>query len=819
MKKSKLLVFSLASVLMLAGCGDNQPSSSSSEANSSTNTSEVVSSSEETNSSSSEEANSSSSESVSSSESSSEPVIETATIKKINNFVSDGTLNVSEGDNVEVESSITLTFAEPVTDKMYQIAVNKTIADMSWNEDNLSCFYTLDAAKDEELTISIIEKNPDSENGYKITFEQGEHYTVLGIVSGEKYEPVDGWDDEIEEWVSEYVYFAIIVDDGYILSKPILSSPEYGDSSLSPNEDGLYYIDYLTEDSTLIINVDKATEHTITYTGAENLDETQSNLPTTFMGGDTITFKFIGKAGYNVTAVSVDPYDYSYYYQNDYSNYTIKLPNEDVRITITTSVSYTISLASTEHLSNIGFYSSTSYSKNSEGKTALELSGEITTITNGTRFYVAFDVEDGYKVSEIVGNEVAGLAEGIENYYKATDGRYIFNCKMYGETSLKAITVTKKTVTLDSSVDSDKATLIFDNDVNSFFPGDDAKFNFLLTDTGNTRIGKVYICYTNEEGKAIEEEITYSNYYQCYSFVMPNADVTIKAEIIDIVKATLSYTNTAGDLVKSITITGATSGSKLSDSVATLETFEENESININITAGTNHSKKVKANLVTADATTEIALTLNVKTGKYSGSVSLPVGGATIQIVEGEDATVRTLTVPTGSSIEYYTSTDASSKVTSLGNLYDMDVFYFAVNDTPEEGYSLSVKVKINDEEVSSLTKTTIGGVAAYKVTVTGNVEIVVEQVKSVSLTISGAEYEGDGSDILFNYDTDDYLQVSNGSIAYGTRFYLEDYDYGREIETITIGGVSATADYSLDGFRGVYTATGDIVITLSEPY
>ncbi len=813
MKKTKLLVISLASVLMIAGCGE-VTNSSSSEENSSAQTSSSASSSSESTSSSSSENTSSSSES------SIEPVIETATIKKINNFVTDGTLNVSEGDNVELKSTITLTFAEAVTDKMYQIAVNKTIADMSWNADNLSCFYILDAAKDEELTISIIEKNPNSENGYKVTFEQGEHYTVLGIVSGEKYEPIDEWSDEIGEWVTDYVYFAIIVDDGYILAKPILSSPEYGDSSLSPNEQGLYCIDYLTEDSTLIINVNKATEHTITYTGSENLDATQSNLPTTFMGGDTVTFKFIAKTGYTVTAVSVQPYDYSYYYQKDYSNYTITLPNEDVQIAITTSVAYEISFASTEHLSNVGFYSSADYSHNSEGETALELSGEITSVSNGTRFYVAFNVEDGYKVSEIVGAEVEGLAFGVEAYYKATDGRYIFNCYMYGETALKAITVTKKTITLDSSADSDEVSLVFDNDNNTFFPGDDVGFDFLLTDEENTRIGTVYYCYTDADGKEVETEIQASRWYDhSYNFTMPDANVTIKVEVIDIVKATVSYTNTAGNLVKSVSIVGATSGSKLDSTTTTSDAFEEKETLNISIAAGSDHSKKIKAAIVTADSTNEIELTLNTNTGNYTGSVAVPTGGCTIQIFEGEAATVRTLTVPTGSSIEYYTSTDASSKVTSLGDIYDMDVFYFVVKDTVAEGYSLSISVEINGQKVSYLSSVTIDGQTAYKVTVSGNVEIIIDQVQAVSLTISGADYDGDGSDILIDFDTRDFLEVNNGMVAYGTRFYLEDYDYGREIETITIGGESVSADYSIDGFHGVYTATGDIVITLCEGY
>ncbi len=804
MKKSKLMVISLASVLMIAGCGEVINSSSSSEESSATSSS------------------SSSSEESSSESSSSVVEAKTATVKKINNFVSDATLNVVEGDKVKLDSSITLTFEEAVTDRTFQIAVNKTIADMSWASDNLSCFYTLENVEEnEELTISIVESNPTSEEGYTITFEQGEHYTVLGIVSGAKYAPIDDYDEEIGDWVVENVDFAIIVDEGYILSKPILSVDGI-DSTLSKNDLGLYSIGKydLTENGTLTINVNEAVEHSITYTGAENLDDTESVMPTTFMGGDTITFKFIAKSGFTVTAVSVQPYDYSYYYQKDYANYTITLPNEDVQIAITTSASYEINFASTEHLSNIGFYSQTNYSHNSEGQTALELSGEITSVANSTRFYVAFNVEDGYKVSEIVGAEVEGLAEGVEAYYKATDGRYIFNCYLYGNTALKAVTVTKKDVTLDSSVDSDKVSLIFDGDINSFFPGDDVGFDFLLTDTTNTRIGSVYYCYTDANGEEVETQINASAWgSHSYTFTMPDANVTIKAEVIDIVKATLSYTNTAGDLVKSVKITGATSGSKLTDSIVTLDTFEENESVNIDITAGSDHSKKVKATLVSADTTTEIALTLNAKTGKYSGSVTLPAGGATIQISEGEAATVRTLTVPSESSIEYYTSTDASSKVTSLDDIYDMDVFYFVVKDTPAEGYSLDVKVEIDGQQVSSLTTVTIGGETAYKVTVSGNVEIIIDQVQSVSLSISGADYEGDGSDILMDFDTGENVKVSNGHIAYGTRFYLADWDYGREIETITIGGETARGDYSLDSFNAVYTATGDVVITLSEPY
>ncbi len=811
MKKSKLLVFSLASVLMLAGCGDNQTSSST-EGASSSNTSEVVSSSEES-------STSNSSSEISSSESSSEVVIETATIKKITNYVTEGTLNVTEGDKVELNSKITLTFTEAVSDKEYQILVNQTIADMEWAEDNLSCFYTLNASKDEEISIALIEKNPTSENGQTITFEQGEHYKVLGIVSGQKYEPLDDYSEELEDWITVSIDFAIIVDEGYILAKPILTVDGI-DQSLSKNDQGLYSIGKwdLTGAGALTINVNKAVEHTITYTGAENLDTAASNIPTTFMGGDTITFKFIAKEGFSVTAVSVQPYDNSYYYQKDYSNYTITLPNEDVQIAITTVASYAIKLSSTEHLSNIGFYSTAEYGSDSEGNTALKLSDEITTAPSNQRFYVAFNVEDGYKVSEIVGAEVAGLAEGTQSWCGSTDGRIVFNCTIYGETELKPVFVTKKSVTLDSSTDSDKVSLVFTGDVNTFFPEDDVKFNFLLEDTKNTRIGQVYYCYTDENGEAVEKEINYSKYYSSYTFVMPNADVTIKAEVIDIIKTTVSYSNTAGSLVGSVNIVGATSGTKLDDSTSTSDSFEEKESLNITIKAGPEHFKKVAANLVTATETTAIELTLNIAKGTYTGSVSVPVGGATIQIVEGEYATVRTLTASETSTIEYYESTDVSSKVNILGNLYDMDVFYFVVKDTPAEGYSLSVSVKIDGEEVPSLSTVTIGDETAYKVIVSGNVEISVEQVQAVSFGVSGADYEGDGSDIFIDFDTNDYIQVNNGTIKYGTRFYLDDPDYGREIETITIGGETVKPDY-IDGFHGVYAATGDVVITLIEAY
>lgn len=211
---------------------------------------------------------------------------------------------------------------------------------------------------------------------------------------------------------------------------------------------------------------------------------------------------------------------------------------------------------------------------------------------------------------------------------------------------------------------------------------------------------------------------------------MPDADVKIKVEIANVIRTTCSFSSTVNsNLIGDISIVGSSSNEKLDLNTTTSSNFEQGEKVNITISLGTNHSKKLKAKITNTDE--EIELTLNTRNKKYTGSFTLLEGGVSILIEEGEENTVRTLTVPSTSTIEYYLTNNESSKVESLGNLYDLDEFYFVVKDEVKEGYTLKVTIKIGGKEQNRVSTTKIGNQTAYKVSVSGDVEIIINQIES----------------------------------------------------------------------------------------
>ena len=803
MKKGKLLTVNLSLILLLVGCNSTSNSSSTSPSSSS-QTSSLPSSSVTS--------SSTTSSSTSSSESSL-PIKDQATISKLVNLVSNGTLNVKEGDKVDVDATITLTFESAVSDEYYQIAVNKTVSDMTWASDKLSCSFTLQASKDEELTIGVIKKNITDDTGDLVTFTQGEHYVIFGITSGNKYKPT--YDSD---WNEINVYFGIIVDKGYLATEVKLIAGDGYEMDLT-SDNGVYKFvsgDLYTGENKINVTVEKAEAHTITYTSLDNIDSTTSILPTTFTGGDSVKFSFIATEGYSITDVEFS--HSSNLSIADWSNFELTLPNQDIEVTFTTTKSVKLELESSEHISNVEFYKSVG---NFDENDRLPMAGKITSwVPSYSYFYMVCNVDSGYKVYSIEGASQADLATGSNYYnYQTVDGRSIYKVYLYGETKLKVNLATQKTVSLDSSVDSSKISLIFDNDKTTFYPGDDVGFDLLLTDETKTRVNKVSYCYTDLDGSSKEQEITANSYKDhAYNFKMPNADTKIKVEIVDIINATVSYTYTnTTNLLKSVTFKGATTSSKLDSStnVTSLDTFEEGETVNVEVKLNDVNSKEIK--LVIDKTGAEIKLDSTFVKNKFKGSFIVPSGGTNVTISE-IDKPVRSISTPSTSNIEFYTSTDEESKVDSvegLGNLYDGDVFYFIVKDQVEEGQSLDVSV-LGDGVKLDVTTVTIGGKTAYKVTVKGNITIEVSKAESVSVTIDSDDFEGEISDILYVYDTGENVTVVDGHIKKGTKFYIDAQDYGMYASKVTINGVITSPSYPDGGFRGFYEATGDIVITLA---
>ena len=815
MKKSKITLLAILSLGMMVGCNRNTSS------NLSNSTSSSTSQSQTTNSNTTVSTNSEDNSTSSSSTTSVTPVEKKATIKKIKNYVEGSTLNVKEGDEISLSGTITLTFKNAVSNSNYQIYFNGVIANMTMASDNLSSSYSYTAKENENVTIAVIEKNKENEaeEGKTLTFTQGDHYSIIGIESGHKYFA------DVE--TSQNIYFAIITEDGYFINNVKIAEDEDSSSvsSLSKDDDGFYKINTLYSNSTITVETEKATSHTITYikdcaTAENHIDTTKSVLPTSFIGGETVNFSFIATSGYAVTDVTFN-FDYNLG-NTDYSNYSIELPNKDVEINITTGSIVKLRFASSiTHLKNVEFYSNVNYGSGDEDYTIVSVSNPIseTPVRYGKYIYVSFNTDDGYKPGDAI--KGATDEDGASGYKVGTtkDGKYVYAINITKDTDLYIDLYTKKTVSLDSSATD--VNILFDGDIKSYYFDDKVEFDLMLNaSVKNKRIGKVYYSYTDADGVTHKEEIYADSYStHAYSFYMPNYDVTIIVEVNEFEKKTLSYTNTTSEgMVSSIEIKGATSNAQLDIEKTSSTDFEKNESVAVSIVAGDKHTKTIKATFVDKNNNeTAIKLTLDADSKTYEGKFSLSDEG-TIKIEDGDDATARTISVPTDADFEYYTSEETTSKVTTLPSLYDMDIFYFVVNNKPSVGKILNVNVSRNNN-FYNCEQIKIGNKTAYRVIVNGDVEIKLEETDGVKLTITDPteNYEGDGSDIVYDFDLDDNIKISNGYIAKGSKFYVSADDYGLQVDNVKIDGVETKGSYEYDGFNLGFVATGNVEITLKE--
>lgn len=816
MKKSIISFLTIASLSLLTGCFDS--SNSNSKVNSTTPTSQKTSDSKKsdttnsnksesnkTNSNTNSNTNTSSSDSVKP-----EPVVKKASVSKAYNLVSDSTLNVEEGDELEVgENTFTLTFEEAKTNVEYEILVNKTVATMVASSDNKTFSYTYTTKEDEKLVIAVILKQKTNDSGYKITYTNGEHYTVLGITSGSKYKAYTDYED-----YEQYdIKFAVIPDVGYHVK-----SVKLGDGDVY-SSDGVNYLlttyDYFDEDKTLTVEVEEVQTHSITYIGntAENgVDVANSILPTTFTGYDKVNFKFIPLSGYSISNVTFS--DSSIYSNDSFSDYYVTLPNEDVTVTITTAKAVNLKVQANDHIHDVEFYSGVNYSSDNKSVTPKDKITEFVP-SDRNQFFVVFSCDEGYKPTSITGSVedgVSGYNEGV----KTTDGKYVFRTYLLKDCEIIINLTSKKTVSLDSS--STGVDLLFDGDVTEYYPGDSVGFDILKTDSdSNKKIGKVTYSFIDADNTKQSEEITPSSYSNhTYNFTMPDYNVTISVELITVSKVNLSYTNSATNYVKNVNfIKGENSSAKLDDSTTTSSDFEKGETVSIRLKLTNDHSKKIKVTFAhTSGDETEIELTPNYGLNRYEASFTLTEAGS-ISITASEDSTVRTLTTTKceDSDIEFYTSTKAESKVASLGNLYDFDTFYVVVKDNSTEDRSLRLQILVNGVEID-LSQTKIGSETAFKVVVSGNVEIKVEvdTVETVSLTLAGVTDLDD--DVLFDEDGE-AIDTTSGKIEKGKRFYFDGDSCG-VTESVTIGGVFTKPDYTVDHTHPYYTATDDVVITIS---
>lgn len=822
MKKTKLTLMALLSLTLLAGCDNktnspvSKPSSTISTKQDSTSTKPGTDSAKPSADSAKPSTDSTKpstgSQTPSIPSTPSTPAIKKATIRKVINMT-DGILNVQEASQVEFgDLLISVTYEDKDPDLFgIDILVNSVVDTMTVSEDGLSYTYHYTVNSEEDITIAVVNKAKTSKSGETITFAQGEHYKVLGITSGEKYHPY--MDYETFEQVT--LYFAVIAEDGYYISDVVLKT-EYGQDSLKKNSAGYYYTDYLYADSELIVTCGKMENHTISYVGAtaeNHVNLSSSTLPTAFLSGTEVHFSVIPEDGYSISSVTFS--DESITSPDNFSSFDIVLPSVDLTVTIETVAMVNIEYEANAHVKNVKFYSGLTYSDDYETATPKD---EITKFLPSDRnsFYTVFEVDSGYKVKDIIAADGSESVNGYDYGVKTTDGKYIFNTYMTSPAKLKFNVLEKKSVALNSAITN--AELLFENDITDFFEGDSVNFNVLKTGTDNQKLVKVTESHM-KDGSLVKSEISERSYGDySYSFTMPDSDVTIDLEFVEVHQTTLSYTNNAGNLVKNVRVYGQTSSTELNSETATSDAFEVGETASLTINAGSDHSKKVKASFVGEDnSITPIELSLSIEGGMYTGSFTVTKKG-NVFVEAGEASTKRTVTLGTGTQVEYYTGLKADSKVTDLGDLYDMDVFYFAVTNKPAEGNVQSVNLTRNGVKAELYDYDLDDGTKVYKVTINGDIRIETSEMEAVGFNIiDKSDYFGDNSEdkVFLDPDTYEPIEIFDGKyVAKGTKFFVDDTTYFYLV-SITIGGQAAKG--TEDDVLGItyYEATADVVVTI----
>ena len=789
MKKPALLILSLSALTMLASCSPVDGGASSS--------TPVESSSDST--------------------TSSEEVIGTSKVKAVYNPISSSTLSVSVGDTVS--SKGTITFVDQYSEgKDYQIFVNKTVATMTKSEDGKTYTYDYKVENNADMIVAITSKTETAEGGHKITFTQGEHYTIFGIDSGAAYSNED-----------LAVVFSVIPDSGYAVDS--VSFKASGKAAMYLNgSNNVYsiYSNYKAFDSDGVISVDvtKCSTHTITYVGGDadnHFDATKSNLPTAFVGGDQVAFTFYALSGYAVTNVNVmyrlegdeyDRYASTISQSKDYSSYVAIMPDADVTVDITTYATMALSLTNKERISNVGFYLDRDWDE--DGNVTMTCPVTEAPLSGGS-VYAAFAVESGYAPTGLVGFD----SWDAYTCGRAADGRYIILFSVSDpETVLTVALEETNSVTIDG--DWSKVDYSFkDGNTNGYLPNDTVYVNASVKEeyASEWSIKSIKVCYTDEYG---DEEDDASYYDGQYTFSMVDGDVKLKVELYQPVKATMFYANKAGDLISGVSITGKTTEATLDDDNTVSSDFIEGEKVEISLPVGDDHSKSLKVSVIPASSSAEPeSVYLSIRDRAYQGSFTVPEGGAVIAVEAIDDKTPLTVNYPDDGSVSFYKNADATSPLTSL-TAYSNDVLYFTVDTTlgtdevvipsavyDDDGYETELtveNVKIGDKDGFMVDLAN-----AYSTATVFTIDYEVKKTYSFSAKTA----DGDDASVFFQ-DTDKYqaLTFYNGKVAEGTNFTIgSPYSSFYKIEKVTIDGVEAEG---VDTWNGTYyTVTGNVVVTV----
>lgn len=716
-------------------------------------------------------------------------------ISEVKSFLFDysPTFSLKAEDQVEIGSSQKLTVSfpsdnHPSADTSLQAIINNVSYDLVSSKANDGTNFEVNFVTPEtDFSIFVAEKSTTDEEGKIISFTQGDTYTVLGLVSGQKYKA----DSEFGYSVDFFIY----PKTGYKVSEVNLVDASNNKVQVSPatysGDPYQYTIRSISSDSSLQITTATANKHTITYVGLteeNHVDINKSITPLEAYDSSFVSVNLLASDGFYISNVSDSA---SIINTRDPSSFTFMMPDADLTITITTDAFINIDYVKNDKLTSVKFFSD------------YALKNEITQANENQQVYISVTSKEGYKVTGIKDINNPDNSSWYDEYNKSWITYIQKNSKF------EFVVSSKHTVSGD---------IVLERADGIYYQGEKVIFILILDANKEVVENSVKASYI-ENNQTKQLEVTYQSWDKKYVFTMPDADVTISFETTTLEYKSLSLGDFSSDKnIKNVEIIGSKSNNKLTSSNTTNK-FIVGENISINLRLNSNQFK-YKVVLTKDKVTQDLDLTLigsNYKTSFTYDSQTK------IEIVKVSENKVYTPIINDTTGINLKISYKVNNTdVTSLDKIYANDEVSLIINTAIPEGKELDVSAKDANNNDVSINKYE----SKYTFTVPESVVTITFSLKNapIQFTVtvidntSTKELTSDldeGYVTLFSLgnDWDEYYYPS--TILEGTKVFLGEpfstYKY-----TLTVNGTNPELiedDYG----ESYFICSGNIVATFSD--
>ncbi len=364
-------------------------------------------------------------------------------------------------------------------------------------------------SKDFEVVVCYSVQQHVKEGGYSISLEEGSKGTLYGVLPSETYDYFDcyvkfdtpfglnGFSYKMGEadWVSVGMWdydccFTRV--DGRDDVYQITVRPGYGD---------------VTGDVVLRLDGVEKQSYSITYDfgelGEAALDEESSTLPESALNGDMVQFFIAATTDYYVTSATIDVTGTDLISYGG-ALYNFEMPSSDVVITVTFAEKIDIAVTLGEHIESAAFYNADD----------IFYGVEITKAQPGDEVYLFVTAEEGYKPTALTVGE-----ESVD--FTSYDGGYTFMACLTVPEDATSFEVSPSASIAYTAISADSEVEIMFNGGHVYFEGETVRFSVGVP--AGKQIESVSL--VDEEGTALETEVTMSGTYG--SFTMPAKNVKV----------------------------------------------------------------------------------------------------------------------------------------------------------------------------------------------------------------------------------------------------------------------------------------------------